>query len=154
MKKIILATASVILLTTNLFGAKPETPTPAEGPSYGAKYISVSDAKTKFDAGVLFLDTRKPIQVTKERIKGAVRALYKEKGGNKQRVAKWDNAKDKLDMKNIPSDKSTEMVSYCNGSKCWRSYKTAVTLTNMGYTNVYWLRDGIPGWKKAGNPTE
>lgn len=152
MKKIILSL--IMLFATSAFAAKPTTPNPTESTVFGAKYISTSDAKALYDNGATFIDTRKPLQYSKQHIKNAVRAYYNEKGGNKNKTAKWDASSDKLQLKNIPTDKSTKIVSYCNGKKCWKSYKTAVTLTKMGYTDVYWLRDGIPAWAKAGYPVE
>lgn len=154
MKKIILSVISLALVATSLFAAKPECPKPAVSASLGAKYISVADAKKAQDAGALLLDARKSSEVSEEKIKGAIRALYKEKGGNKNRKGKFSQNGEKLTMKNIPSNKSAKLITYCNGPHCWRSFKAAVTLTNMGYKNVYWMRDGIPAWKAAGLPTE
>jgi len=152
MKKIILSL--IMLFTTGAFAAKPTTPNPTDALAYGAKYISVSDAKALYDNGAIFLDTRKPLQYSKQHIKGAKRAYYNEKGGNKNKLAKWDNSKDKFKTKDIPSDKNTKLITYCNGKNCWKSYKAAVALTKMGYTNVNWLREGIPGWIKSGYPVE
>lgn len=103
---------------------------------------------------VQLLDTRKPVDVSKSKIKGAKRAFYNEKGGNKNRIAQWDTSKDKFQTENVPTDKNAVIVTYCNGAQCWKSYKGAVTLTKMGYTNVHWMRDGIPAWQKAGYPVE
>jgi rhodanese-related sulfurtransferase len=154
MKKIILSVLGVVLVATNLFAAKPETPKPDVSATFGAKYISVSDAKKAQDNGALILDTRKSSQVSEEKIKDAVKALYREKGGNKNRIPNFDSSKDKFTTKNIPTDKNVELITYCNGPRCWRSFKAAVSLTKMGYTNVSWMRDGIPAWKSAGLPTK
>jgi rhodanese-related sulfurtransferase len=154
MKKIILSLFSLALVATSLFGAKPECPKPEVSAAMGAKYISVADAKKAQDAGALILDTRKSSEVSEQRIKGAIRALYKEKGGNKNRIGKFDSTGENLTMDNIPANKATQLITYCNGPHCWRSFKAAVTLTNAGYKNVHWMRDGIPAWKEAGLPTE
>ncbi len=152
MKKIIFTLC--VALVGFAFAAKPTTPEPAEAAKMGAKFITVADAKKLYDNGAIFLDTRKPTDVSKSKIKGALRAYYKEKGGNKNKMADWDTSKDKFKTKNVPADKSTAIVTYCNGAKCWKSYKAAVALTRMGYTNVNWMRHGIPAWKKAGYPVE
>jgi len=154
MKKIIFSVISLALLATSLFGKKPETPKPEVSASLGAKYISVQDAKKAQKNGALMVDARKYSEYAEERIKGAVSAVYKEKGGNKNRIPHFNPKGEKLNMKNIPANKNMKIITYCNGPHCWRSFKAAVTLTKMGYKNVYWMRDGIPAWKAAGFPTE
>lgn len=152
MKKIIL---SLFLLFLGVaFAAKPTTPEPADANKYGAVFVTVQEAKALFDQGAVFVDTRKPIEVSKQKIKGAVRGYYNEKGGNNNKKADWDTSKDEFQTENLPADKSKTIVTYCNGAKCWKSYKAAVTLTKMGYTNAKWMRDGIPEWNKAGYPVE
>ncbi len=152
MRKILLSL--FIVFIGFAFAEKPTTPEPAEAIKYGAKYISVADAKKLYDSGAVFLDTRKPVDVSKSKIKGAQRAYYDEKGGNKNKMAEWDTSKDIFKTENVPADKNSTIVTYCNGEKCWKSYKSAVALTKMGYTNVHWMRDGIPAWQAAGYPVE
>ena len=155
MKKIISVFGILgLLFTTGLFAGKPSTPEPSVAKKVGAHYITVEEAKKAQSSGALLLDTRKSKEVAQATILGSKTALYKEKGGNKNRMAQWDDSKDKFDTSNIPADKSTALITFCNGSHCWRSFKSAVTLTKMGYTNVRWMRDGFPGWKKAGYPTK
>ena len=144
-----------VVFIGSLFAAKPTTPEIKEAAIMGAKFISVQDAKKLFDAGsTVFLDARKPIDVSKSKVKGALRAYYNEKGGNKNKKPDWDTSKDKFQTKNLPADKSKNIVVYCNGKKCWKSYKASVTLTKMGYINVHWMRHGLPAWKKADYPVE
>lgn len=152
MKKILLSLC--ILLSSVAFAAKPITPEPADAAKVGAVFVTVEEAKALFEQGAVFVDTRKPIEVSKQKIKGAVRGYYNEKGGNKNKKADWDASKDIFQTENLPADKSKVLVAYCNGSKCWKSFKTAVTLTKMGYTNAKWMREGIPAWSKAGYPVE
>src|SRR4030067_1149137 len=49
--------------------------------------------------------------------------------------------------------KDDTIVNYCNGIKCWKSPAASALLLDAGYKNVYWLRDGIPGWIKKGYDT-
>ena len=130
MKKTILSVISLALLATSLFGAKPECPKPEISATLGAKYISVADAKKAQEAGAIMLDTRKSSEVSEEKIKGAIRALYKEKGGNKNRMGKFNPAKEMLNMSKVPTNKATKLITYCNGPHCWRSFKAAATLVS------------------------
>jgi rhodanese-related sulfurtransferase len=48
----------------------------------------------------------------------------------------------------LPIDKSTKIVSFCNGPKCKLSLKLAKHLTIAGYSNVVIYQGGYPEWKK------
>ncbi|MFH1078861.1 MAG: rhodanese-like domain-containing protein [Pseudomonadota bacterium] len=50
----------------------------------------------------------------------------------------------------LPRDKQRKLVYYCESNRCLRSYKSAEKAVKQGHMNVYVLRDGLPGWKKAG----
>ncbi|HET7203056.1 MAG TPA: rhodanese-like domain-containing protein, partial [Steroidobacteraceae bacterium] len=47
--------------------------------------------------------------------------------------------------------KDAEIVTYCGGSACSQSIEAAKKLTELGYTNVRAYREGLEGWKAAGN---
>jgi len=154
MKKLFLGLVVTLgLLCTNAYAGKPNTPEPSVSKMLGAHFISVKDAKKAQENGALLVDTRKTKEVLEETIVGSKTALYKEKGGNKNRIPKFE-PKGKLNMKNIPADKNALIITFCNGSHCWRSYKAAVTLTKAGYKNIKWMRNGLPAWKEAGYPTK
>lgn len=53
-------------------------------------------------------------------------------------------------MGKLPGDKQRKLVFYCESELCRRSYKAAEKALNHGYTDVNILKDGLPGWKKAG----
>ncbi len=90
-------------------------------------------------------DARKKAEYVEGHIPGAVSAPYKEKS---KKAKDFDASKDGLDQKKFP-------VVYCNGPRCWKSYKAAVVLIREGYTKVYWYRNsGFPGWKSQGYPVE
>ena len=94
------------------------------------------------------------MEAAKGKIKGAIMAHYSDKGGTKNKKVDWDRSKDKWKNKNLPADKSTTMVFYCNGVNCWKSYKASVVAGEMGYTNVKWMQGGMPEWTAAGYPVE
>jgi rhodanese-related sulfurtransferase len=94
-------------------------------------------------------DNRKKAEYVDAHLPGAIHAEYKEKT---PKSVDFDGSKDKFKgLKHITTNKSEAIIVYCNGPRCWRSYKAAVTLRDMGYTNVNWYRDGFPVWKKLGS---
>lgn len=49
----------------------------------------------------------------------------------------------------LPADKATPLYFYCGGMKCKLSPKSAQKAMDLGYTKVYIVPEGYPGWKKA-----
>lgn len=93
-------------------------------------------------------DNRKKAEFIDAHIPGAIHAEYREKT---PRTVDFDRSKDNFrGLKHITKNKDEAIIIYCNGPRCWRSYKTAVVLRDMGYTNIHWYRDGFPEWKKSG----
>ena len=45
------------------------------------------------------------------------------------------------------------VLFYCLAD-CWMSWNAAKRALEMGYSRVYWYRDGVDGWTEAGLPTE
>ena len=43
-------------------------------------------------------------------------------------------------------DKAKPIVTFCHPD-CWGSYNAAKRLVAMGYSHVYWYRDGVEGWQ-------
>lgn len=43
-------------------------------------------------------------------------------------------------------DKAKPIVTFCHPD-CWGSYNAAKRLVGLGYTKVYWYRDGLEGWQ-------
>ena len=146
MKKIltVLVALSMILVAGQaMAGLTPES-------IDGATTVNADWVKANFDKVKVF-DARKKGEYAEEHVAGSISAPYKEKS---EKTVDFDETKDKWDMSVFPSDKSAPIVVYCNGVKCWKSYKTVVRLQRAGYTNLNWLRDGFPGWTEKGYPTE
>jgi rhodanese-related sulfurtransferase len=136
-----------LLLAGPTFAAKPLTPETLKGGSV----VNDAWAKANFSK-VKIYDVRKKAEYVEAHIKGAFSAPYKEKSA---KIVDFDASKDKLSLKKFPTDKSTSLLIYCNGLRCWKSYKASVLLIRAGYTNVHWYRDnGFPGWKAGGNPID
>ena len=144
----------VILFSVGaLHAKKPVVPTAEEAKKHNVTVVTAQEAKSLADKGAIICDTRKKLEYAKERIKNAVSTLYKEKGGNKNRLANWDKTGEKFNIDAIKDKKDKDLVFYCNGERCWRSYKASVVAAEMGYKS-YWLRGGIPAWKQAGYSVE
>ncbi|MFA7606157.1 MAG: rhodanese-like domain-containing protein [Rhodocyclaceae bacterium] len=142
----ILGAAFLLSMASTAARAVEETPMSIPG----GTYVDTVQAKELFDKGILFIDSRVPVEHAEEHIKGAVSVVYREKHG---RVSTID-PEDRMDMSKLPADKATPLVFYCNGSPCWRGYKGAAMAIKEGYSAVHWYRDGIPAWKAAGHPVE
>jgi len=135
-----------LILSANLF-AKPDTPPSQIALKYGVKLVNTQTAKKLAKDGAIFVDTRKVPEYAVEHIKGSISAYYDEKGGLSNKLMDFDSSNDIYYDSRISSNKSQALIFYCNGIKCWKSYKAAVTTAAKGYTNVYWLQDGIGQWK-------
>ena len=50
-------------------------------------------------------------------------------------------------------DRNGSVVIFCEPS-CWHSWNAAKRAVSWGYENIYWYRQGVAGWRKAGLPLE
>lgn len=62
-----------------------------------------------------------------------------------------DSEFDKLSAK-LPADKATPLYFYCGGLQCVLSANSAKKAVKLGYTNVWMIPEGYPGWGKAYGP--
>lgn len=58
------------------------------------------------------------------------------------------------DVSELPSDQSANLVFYCANTRCTASDGAAERAREAGYANVHVMREGITGWKEAGNETQ
>jgi rhodanese-related sulfurtransferase len=135
------------LFSVSVFAGKAETPESLAG----AKIVTVQEANAAIAAGAVVVDVRKKLEFAEKHIKGAISLAYKEKSA---KVADFDMSKDKWKIEKLASHKTTPIIFYCNGKTCWKSYKASKTAVKEGFTNVLWLRNGMPAWKTAGLPSE
>lgn len=117
----------------------------------GATVVSPEQAKALQAKGATVVDARSAAEYAEGHIKGAINVPYKEKS---EKTADFDASKDSVDLSKLPTDKGAPIVAYCNGHDCWKSYKLASAAIKAGHKKVYWLRDGIPGWKAKGFPIQ
>jgi methyl-accepting chemotaxis protein/rhodanese-related sulfurtransferase len=144
----------IFLLISILFSldllAKPDTPNSAIALKYGVKLVDTQTANTMKNNGAIFVDTRKVPEYAVENIEGSISAFYDEKGGLANKIVDFDSSNDIYYDSRLASHKQSDLIFYCNGIKCWKSYKAAVASANKGYKNIYWLQDGIGKWKADG----
>lgn len=148
MKKVlvVLLVMSLCLIAGQTMAAKVMTPESLDGATVvDAEWVKQNEGK------VMVFDARKKGEYVEGHIPGSISVPYKEKS---EKTVDFDPSKDKWDMSKYPSDKNASIVVYCNGVKCWKSYKSIVRLAKDGYTNLYWLRDGFPGWQEKGYTVE
>ena len=115
----------------------------------GARIISAAEAKALIAKGVPVYDVRMDEEFDTAHIPGAHSVPYKE--GSAKEVG-FDPADDQFALNKLPRDKNAPFMMYCDGTICWKSYKSAVMAINAGWKNVYWFRGGFPEWKEAGLP--
>ncbi len=139
----------LLLISASSF-AKPNTPDASTALKYGVTLVDTQRALSLQKEGAVFVDTRKVPEYAVENIEGAISAYYDEKGGDKNKVADFDSSNDIYHNARLPKDKTTKLIFYCNGIKCWKSYKAAVMSAKDGYKNIFWLQSGIGQWKKDG----
>ncbi len=107
----------------------------------GAKTIDIAEAKKLFDNEVLFVDVREDAAWNLGRVPGALHLDVKTGKFSKEALleeAKFDEP----------------VVFYCNGIKCGRSAEACKKAISFGYKQVYYYREGFPGWKSSGYPVE
>lgn len=106
----------------------------------GTTLVSAAEAKTLYDAGVVFIDVRSPRLHTRRHIPGAVHL----------------DLKDTYDEESLAkvAKKDQQLVIYCSGIKCSRSSTASAEAVSWGFKKVHYFRGGIVEWRDAGYPVE
>lgn len=107
----------------------------------GTTFVNNEEAKALFDEEVLFIDTREDAAWELGRVPGAIHLNVKTEAYTKEALLEEIGLEDKV-------------VIYCNGVKCGRSSAGCKKAVEWGFKNVYYYREGFPGWKTAGYPVE
>jgi rhodanese-related sulfurtransferase len=116
------------------------------------KIVTAEQARDLQAKGAPLVDTRVAAEYAEKTIKGAISITYREKS---TKAAEFDKSQDAFDLGKLPQDKSKPVVFFCNGPvECWRSYKASIYARDAGYTQVHWLRGGMPEWTAKGLPTQ
>ena len=102
-------------------------------------FINSVQAKTLKESGVTFIDSRKKTSWNLGHIPGAKHIDYTEL--TKQTLTQKVNKEDRV-------------VFYCDGDYCDHATKASAKAIKWGYKNVYYMRDGYPGWRSSGYPVK
>jgi rhodanese-related sulfurtransferase len=113
----------------------------------GAKVITVAEAKVHIAKGMAVYDVRLAEEFDTAHIPGAISVPYKEASAKE---VGFDPVDDQFALNKLPKDKNTPFMMYCDGTICWKSYKSALMAIQGGWKNVYWFRGGFPEWKDSG----
>jgi rhodanese-related sulfurtransferase len=91
----------------------------------------------------IFVDARSYIEFTEGHIPGAMHLDKKY----------FDGAAGAMKAKNL---KGQEIVIYCHGAECTDSEAVAIRLQALQFhiDPIYIIKDGFPGWQKAGYPVD
>jgi TolB-like protein/class 3 adenylate cyclase/rhodanese-related sulfurtransferase len=105
----------------------------------GATTVDPVAAKILFDRGVPFVDVRPDGRWNYAHISGAVNLSLKHRAFSEAALS-------------LVAAKDQEVVIYCMGPRCLLSSKACAKAVGWGFEKVYYLREGLPGWKAAGYP--
>lgn len=123
--------------------------TPSE--AKGVQRVNARQAMDLAARGARLVDVRTEKEFKTRTARGAVNAPYGEKS---LKAIDFDPKLDNfsaLAKLNLP--KNEPVVFFCNGAECWKSYKASLFARDAGFTQVYWLRGGMPEWSAQTLPT-
>ena len=137
---------SIILLTAGCRGIYEDATEMASDYKSKVKSITVADLQAKTDKGesYLLIDVRQPDEYLTENIPGSVsipRGMLEFNIGSE---AFWST------QYMYPPEKNTEIIVYCKAGS--RGILAAVSLMQLGYTNVKNLEGGYDAFNPNQNP--
>ncbi len=87
---------------------------------------------------LIVIDSRKKTEYQKGHIEGAINIL--------------NTRLNREDLERISPDKSSEILFYCNGTRCLRSTDSIKKAQSWGYKNLIWFRGGWKEWSEKRLP--
>lgn len=115
----------------------------------GAKTVLAAQAKSLIEQGIPVYDVRGQQEFNEGHVPGAIHVPYKEASAKEP---EFDASDDSFELGKLPQDKNSALLMYCDGTTCWKSYKSASMAIKNGWKNIIWFRGGFPEWKAAGLP--
>lgn len=120
----------------------------------GATTIGPERAHELWQQDVAFVDPRPPSDYKVGHIPGSVRLQ-----NDPDRSWVEDQSSPGSDLDDLTEAALQEVVAkdepvvfYCNGTDCGRSSSSAALAVEWGWQEVYYFRQGFPGWQDAGHP--
>ncbi len=117
----------------------------------GTRVVQAAQAKILIGQGIPVYDVRMKEEFQDGHIPGAIHVPYNESSAKEP---EFDGSSDSFELDKLPQDKKTAIIMYCDGTTCWKSYKSAIMATKNGWENIIWFRGGFPEWKAAGYSVE
>ena len=129
-QRIIIASISILFSSALSAEQKPYAPENIED----VRVVSAEEVIELILANpdLIVIDSRKKTEYQKGHIEGAINIL------NTQLKPE--------DLERVSPDKSTEILFYCNGSRCLRSADSIKKAKSWGYTMLIWFRGGWKEW--------
>jgi len=116
--------------------------TPPKREAKAEEFIALEKAKMLWESGAaVFLDAREPVDFVAGHIGNAWNLP----------VLAFDEHFPKV-APTLPPE--SQIVVYCDGKECELSHRLKDRLSQVGYTNVQMLFNGMTAWREAGLPTE
>ncbi len=126
-------------LTLLLVGCKDTSPAgSSEAAPVETPEISVQDASKALGSGAVAIDANS--------------LSTREKHGTVPNAVILTSSS-KYELAQLPEDKSKDLIFYCSNTFCTASDAAAKRAASNGYEHVHIMREGITGWKDAGNAT-
>jgi rhodanese-related sulfurtransferase/ABC-type phosphate/phosphonate transport system substrate-binding protein len=115
----------------------------------GVRRVNAREAQDLADKGAKLVDVRTEKEYLARHPRGAINLPYVEKS---LKEIDYDAKKDQF-AGLATLGKNDPVVFFCNGAECWKSFKASKAARDAGYTQVYWLRGGMPEWSAQNLPT-
>jgi rhodanese-related sulfurtransferase len=139
MRRLLFPLALTFLLVSAVAGCKGSNPAAAgDSAPVETPEISIEDASKALHAGAVAVDANS--------------SSTREKHGTVPDAIILTSSS-KYELAQLPEDKSKDLIFYCSSTSCSASDNAAERASTNGYENVHVMREGIKGWKAAGNAT-
>ncbi|MEM8572110.1 MAG: rhodanese-like domain-containing protein [Pseudomonadota bacterium] len=140
--------------------AQERAPSPDDVPA-PIEIVSATEAKELIDQGAVAIDVvgaayaridedtgEWVIEKVRESLPGAVWLPETGRGNVKPEIETY--LSDSLNQMTT-GDLGREIVVFCKAD-CWHSWNAAQRIADLGYSNVFWFKNGTDGWKDIDGP--